>query len=82
MHLLIYAAKAEPIGDQMIDDVKIVIEQEVTLTPEKMAEDAKSIANALHDALPQGTWAKLVAAMAALWSKDLQGHISAPEWYS
>lgn len=80
MYLLIHAAKAEPVGDQEIDDVKIVIEAS-DLSRERMAEDAGSIAEALRNSLPQGTWIKLMAEVAALWAKDMQGHISAAEWY-
>jgi hypothetical protein len=78
--VIIHAAKAEPVGDQEIDDVRIVIEAS-DLSRERMAEDASSIANALHDALPQGTWSRLVAEIAQLWAKDTFGRISATEWY-
>jgi hypothetical protein len=80
--VIIHAAKAEKLGAaDEVEDVRIVIELSSLLSRERMAEDASSIANALHDALPQGTWNRLVAEVAALWAKDTFGRISATEWY-
>ena len=78
--VIIWAAKAEPVGDKEDSDVQIVIKAS-DLSRERMAEDAVAIANALHDALPQGTWNRLVAATASLWAENTFGRISATEWY-
>ena len=79
--VIIHAAKAEPlVAADEVEDVQIVIKA-FLLSRERMAEDAKSIANALHDALPQGTWSRLVAEVAQLWAKNTFGRISANEWY-
>lgn len=73
-------AKAETVGEKAIGDVSIVIEAS-DLSSERMASDARVIVDALHDALPQGTWNRLVAEVAQRWAANTEGRISAGEWY-
>ncbi len=78
----IVVAGAESISGAPMEDAQIVIEGD-KLTPERMAHDAAEIVSVLYDTLPQGTWKRLVAAMALRWATTTseQGHISAAEWY-
>jgi hypothetical protein len=48
---------------------------------EAMLIDAQALVAALHDTLPQGTWARVVALMARQWADDQQGILSASAWY-
>ena len=65
-----------------MEDAQIVIKGD-TLTPERMEHDATEIVSVLYDTLPQGTWKRLVAAIALRWATRTSehGHISAAEWY-
>ena len=78
----IVVASAESNSGAPVEEAQIVIE-EGELTPGRMMKDAQEIVTVLYETLPQGTWKRLVAAMALRWATTTseQGHISAAEWY-
>lgn len=78
----IVVASAESVSGEPTEDTQIVIKSD-KLTPSRMAYDAAEIVTVLYETLPQGTWKRLVAAIALRWatSTNEQGHISANEWY-
>ena len=83
-------SKADRIGHDPIYDLVIEASECIShrapgapqhVVAAAMEEDAKALVAALHNTLPQGTWARFVALMARQWADDQQGIISATAWY-
>ena len=77
----IVVASAESISGAPVEEAQIVIEED-KLTPERMMRDAQEIVTVLYETLPQGTWNRVVAAVALRWATSTGGHISAKDWDS
>lgn len=75
----IVVAQAESVSGAPIEDAQIVIEGD-TLSRERMAKDAAEIVAVLYETLPQGTWIRLVAAVAERWAVSMEGHSCAKDW--
>ena len=79
--------KAQPVGDQIVDDLSIVAKLtlpynlSVAVAEQKMSDDAACLVKLLHDTLPQGTWSRVVAEIAQQWSSDQGGIMTARAWY-
>jgi hypothetical protein len=94
MYRTIYVFKAgtvhpndKPVPDLRIEALETLsrdafsLDAPQSVVDEAMLTDAQEIVTALHDTLPQGTWARVVALMARQWADDQQGIITASAWY-
>jgi len=90
MYRRINIFKADSIGDKPIPGLVIEARESISavapgapqrVTNEAMETDARALVEALHNTLPQGTWARFVALMARQWAEDQLGLISASSWY-
>ena len=78
--------KAQPIGNETIPAASIEITEcipynaNVRAAEKMMITDAITLVSVLHNTLPQGTWARVVAEIASQWGRDQAGIISASAW--
>lgn len=80
MNRYLTVAKAHTMGDRLLPGLIINIEHPLRVETgcnEAMQREGQELCDALHNVLPQGTWAALVAAVASAWAADNSGILPA-----